>query len=276
MNSAQPPPWHSCDKPTERLRARRGTIGPEANEGLTMSTRGRITGSYGIDAPYVPVAFGLATIAAVVLGVVLSESLWAWWIVALLFLAQLGIYLNTTLRGKFEVWGSILDDLNLTGAERTLDVGCGRGMVVIETARRLTTGHATGIDLWRSKDQSGNDREEARANTKLNEVSGKISLDTGDMAELPYRDNSFDLVTANVAIQNLKERERRRQAIQEILRVTAPGGRIRIVDIQYVGQYRDDLEALGADNTKVSGLGPRAWYGNPFFASELVSTELAS
>jgi hypothetical protein len=40
-----------------------------------------------------------------------------------------------------------------SGEEILLDVGCGRGLMLIGAARRLTTGHAVGIDLWRDEDQ---------------------------------------------------------------------------------------------------------------------------
>ena len=40
-----------------------------------------------------------------------------------------------------------------SGEEILLDVGYGRGLMLIGAARRLTTGHAVGIDLWRDEDQ---------------------------------------------------------------------------------------------------------------------------
>jgi hypothetical protein len=55
-------------------------------------------------------------------------------------------YLHTTLRGKFLVWEQELDRLHVTGSEQVLDLGCGRGMVLIAVARRLTGGRATGVD----------------------------------------------------------------------------------------------------------------------------------
>ncbi len=43
-----------------------------------------------------------------------------------------------------------------TGDENVLDVGCGRGLMLLGAARRLTTGQAVGIDLWRDEDQAEN------------------------------------------------------------------------------------------------------------------------
>jgi hypothetical protein len=53
---------------------------------------------------------------------------------ALFILAILGFYLYATLRGKFVVWAELLDQLNLRGDERILDLGCGRGAVLLMAA----------------------------------------------------------------------------------------------------------------------------------------------
>jgi SAM-dependent methyltransferase len=66
-----------------------------------------------------------------------------------------GFFVHTTRRGKFLVWHDLIDDLRLHGTERILDLGCGRGAVLLSVARRLTTGHAFGIDIWSRTDQGG-------------------------------------------------------------------------------------------------------------------------
>ncbi|KPI00784.1 hypothetical protein OK074_5714 [Actinobacteria bacterium OK074] len=53
-------------------------------------------------------------------------------------LASIGIYLHTTLHGKLHIWRRELDRAGLKGDEQLLDLGCGRGAVLIEAAR----GHA--------------------------------------------------------------------------------------------------------------------------------------
>lgn len=236
-----------------------------------------IKGKYGVDAPYAPALLALAGLVAWVLAwMATGGNRLAWAVVGAFFLAQSAIYLHTTLRGKFRVWESILDHLGLRGDENALDVGCGRGMVLIATARRLPTGTATGIDLWRSQDQSGNDPEVTRANAAANNVAERVNVLTGDMRELPGPSNQYNLVTANVAIQNIKNREERRQAVAEMARVTAPGGRIVIADIQYVRQYAADLEALGLDHVTVRSAGFNGWFGNPFYATRIVEARKPS
>ena len=73
-------------------------------------------------------------------------------------LANAGVYLHTTLRGKLRIWERELDRAGLQGNEQLLDLGCGRGAVLIAAARRLPAGRAVGADLW-TRDQSGNSPE---------------------------------------------------------------------------------------------------------------------
>src|SRR4051812_41058852 len=108
----------------------------------------RRRGSYGIDAPYAPAAIALMTGAVLVIAIIAGEP--RSFVPVLFMLAALGSYLYTTLRGKFVVWAELLDQLKLRGDERILDMGCGRGAVLLMAAQRLTTGRATGVDLWRS------------------------------------------------------------------------------------------------------------------------------
>src|SRR6266545_379531 len=118
--------------------------------------------AYGFDAPAVPV--GLAAAAVVLLGltvvVAVGTAGW-WWLIplayGLFFLLSCASFVYTTRRGKFVVWAGLLSELHLTGRERVVDLGCGRGAVLIMLARLVPRGRAVGVDLWRSLDQSGND-----------------------------------------------------------------------------------------------------------------------
>ncbi len=233
----------------------------------------RIKGSYGVDAPSVPIAFGmLAAVAFVLAALTASNGGWAGWVVvALFFLVQGVIHLHTTCRGKFVIWSRVLDRMKLEGDETTLDVRCGSGMVLVSTALRLPNGRAEGIDRWRSRDQSGNDPKRSRENAAVNGVADRVGIGTADMTSLPMADATFDLVTANLVLRNMKDRELRRTAIAEMFRVAKPGAAILIVDIQYTQNCRDDLTALGAQSVAIRTLGIDGWFGNPLFACKLVS-----
>jgi len=183
----------------------------------------------------------------------------------LFILAILGYYLHGTLRGKFVLWAELLDSLNLRGDERILDMGCGRGAVLLMAAQRLTTGRAVGVDLWRTIDQSGNSAEATQRNAVAEGVADRVVLHTGDMMALPLEDNSFDLVLSSFAVHNISGRAGREKAISEAARVLRPGGRLMIVDVRATGQYQAELARIGMNDVS------RRWLGWRYGIAHLVT-----
>jgi ubiquinone/menaquinone biosynthesis C-methylase UbiE len=226
-------------------------------------------GSYGIDAPYAAAVIGVLIVADVVLAIISGQA--ATFIPVLFLLAIAAIALHTTLRGKFVVWAELLDGLGLRGDERILDLGCGRGAVLLLAARHLTTGRAVGIDLWQRSDQSGNCAEATRRNAVAEGVADRIDVHTGDMRALPFEDGSVDLVVSNLAIHNIPGRSGREKAIDEAARVLRPGGRLLIADIRATREYQSRLVKIGMSDVRRCGLGWRTWWGGPWAATRLVT-----
>ena len=230
-----------------------------------------IAGKYGIDAWYVPALSAAGAIFFIVLTIKQSApSKYIDIAFAIGLTLQVIFYLHTSLRGKFRIWRRLVAQLP-TPPGRVLDVGCGRGMVLITALTAYQHAEGVGLDLWRSRDQTGNDPLTTMENAQLNHVEKRVQLVTESMADMSLPSDSFDAVLANVAIQNIKSRDGRRDAIANIYRVTKPGGQIRIVDIQFIKEYRDDLVALGAIDVKTKWFGMSGWIGNPLYASKLVS-----
>jgi arsenite methyltransferase len=247
-----------------------------------MTTTVRIPGKYGVDAPWVPwLWYGLGALFLVAGIINLFDGFNLWYVVsivyflggALVWIAGGSFYLNSTFRGKFEVWSEVLDRANLTGAENALDIGCGRGAVTVALARRLPKGHVTGIDLWRSIDQSGNSTAATEANLKLNGVEGRVTLETADMTKLPFEDNTFDLATASLSIHNVPSKDGRADAIREAIRVLKPGGTLLIVDISKVTEYRKSLDLLGIHPTADAPAGWRMWWSGPWMSTRILTAE---
>src|SRR2546423_3467832 len=145
---------------------------------MTRQAPTRRHGSYGIDAPY---AFGFIVVMAVtylVRAVVIAANSGRFWpfVPALLMLTFAGFYFHATVRGKFVAWARLLDGLELRGDERVLDLGCGRGAVLLMAAQRLTSGRAVGVDVWRRADQSGNSADATRANAAAEGVADRVEL----------------------------------------------------------------------------------------------------
>jgi SAM-dependent methyltransferase len=235
----------------------------------------RPAGSYGVDAPLVPWLWvGLGAIYAVL--AVLDATVWygpAWSVslvglLAVVFLVCAGLFWHASLRGKYEVWRAGLP--TLAEPARVLDLGCGHGAVSIMVAQQFPDARVTGVDLWRSVDQSGNSPDAAAANAQTNGVADRVAFVTGDMTALPRFEGTFDLITAGLAIHNIQTRERRAVALEQAWGVLAPGGMIVIVDILKVREYPGRLASFGAVDVRVRRLGWRMWWSGPWTASELV------
>ena len=222
---------------------------------------GRVTpwrrGSYGIDAPYAPALLAVLVVFYLVLAIATGRMLY--WLAVPFLMAIEASYLYGTLRGKFVVWAELLDRLRLRGDERILDLGCGRGAVLLMAAQHLTTGRAVGVDLWRTADQSGNSAEATQRNAAAEGVADRVELHTGDLTALPFEDNSFDVVLSSLAIHNISGRAGREKAISEAVRVLRPGGRLVIADIRATRQYQAQLALLGMNDVARRRLGWRSW-----------------
>jgi ubiquinone/menaquinone biosynthesis C-methylase UbiE len=238
---------------------------------MTEKLNPRRRGSYGINAPFWGAVLAITT-AANLVNAVVAGRVFLFLPVAFL-LASTGSFFYSTLRGKFVVWAELLDKLGLRGDERILDMGCGRGAVLLMAAQHLTTGRAIGVDLWRTQDQSGNSTDATRRNARAEGVADRVELQTADMMALPFNDNSFDLVVASLAIHNIKGRACRDKAIDEAVRVLRPGGRLMIADIWATRQYRDRLAEIGMNEVTRRQMGWRFWWGGPWGATQLVTAK---
>lgn len=224
--------------------------------------------SYGVDAPK---AVGLLGLFGIVLlagqfvpnrfpGAAIAHALWP---TSISLLAGCVWMLASSLWLKKRVMRSLLNQRSWRGDETVLDVGCGRGLVTIEAARRVPHGRVHGIDIWQAQDLSGNSPEAIRNNAAIAGVGGRLTIDTGDARDLPYQSDAFDVVTSMTALHNIPTAAGRRQAVTELWRVLRPGGQILIFDIRHAKTYLQHLRDLGAVDTTVAGpillWGPLGW-----------------
>jgi arsenite methyltransferase len=216
---------------------------------------------YGIDAPVVirNLLFG-ATLAAAVAaacsaGIVRAPALRGTAVVmAAVCVVEAGWMVWGSRVGKLRLRDRVLDALALRGDEAVLDVGCGRGLLLVGAARRLPAGRAVGVDLWQAKDLSGNAAERTLANAHAEGVAARVEVHTGDMRTMPFADASFHAAVSNLAIHNLSGAEARAAAVAEIARVVKPGGRVAIADFAGTRLYARTLRRLGWSDVRRSGL----------------------
>ncbi len=168
------------------------------------------------------------------------------------------------------MWALLLAGIGLRGDERVLDLGCGRGAVLLTAAKLVPHGSAVGVDIWRA-DQTGNSMQATWANADAEGVADRVELHTADMTDLGFPDDSFDLVVSNLAIHNLPDNDARRSAIDEAVRVLRPGGHVVVADLGFTRLYADRFRQCGMANVKRQDLGWRAWWGLPFFRTHAVT-----
>jgi SAM-dependent methyltransferase len=132
------------------------------------------------------------------------------------------------------------------GNEMVLDVGTGRGLLMIGAAKHLTSGRSVGIDIWSAKDLSGNRPEATLRNAEVEGVGARVEVKSEDATAMTFADATFDVVLSNLCIHNIPSREGRDKACREIVRVLKPGGTALISDFMRTGEYAGAFRGAGA------------------------------
>jgi arsenite methyltransferase len=156
-------------------------------------------------------------------------------------------------RGKFRHRDRMLKMVDWKGDESVLDVGTGRGLLMIGAAKKLSTGKAVGIDIWSAKDLSGNALQKTVRNAGIEGVRDKVDVQSGDATAMDFPDSSFDVVLSNLCLHNIPTRAARDKACREIVRVLKPGGKAVISDFIRTADYVKAFQAAGAETSR-SGL----------------------
>jgi SAM-dependent methyltransferase len=146
--------------------------------------------------------------------------------------------------GKFRCRDRILDFIEWKGQETVLDVGTGRGLLLIGAAKR-TAGRVVGIDLWRQENLSNNSMENTMANAALEGIADRVEVRNQDAQRMDFADCTFDVVFSNLCLHNIPTPEGRMQACREIARALRPGGVAVISDYTAVGDYERAFAAAG-------------------------------
>lgn len=128
---------------------------------------------------------------------------------------QAELYEQRFVPALFAQWvAPVLDATGVRAGHEVLDVACGTGVVARHAADHVRpTGHVTGLDL----------------NPAMLEVASRlrpeIAWRQGDVAALPFDDDSFDVVTCQAAAMFFPDLVK---ALREMGRVTRPGGAVAV------------------------------------------------
>jgi SAM-dependent methyltransferase len=135
-------------------------------------------------------------------------------------------------------WNAVLEASGVGPGDCVLDVGCGSGDLLVHLDRLGL--EAAGIDPAPGM--------VARARGRLPDSDIRL----GGAEQLPWRDESFDLVISVNALQFAEDTD---DALAELVRVTVTGGSVAIAN--WAGSDHNDLDAIEAAVAESTGEEPR-------------------
>ena len=205
---------------------------------------------YGMDAPYIVRILGVSGMFFCIASLLLFIFLF----IGLLLITLAFLMLYSSKIGKCRQRDKLINSFNIKGDETIIDIGCGKGLLLIAAAKKLISGKAIGIDIWNNLDLSKNNPQTSLLNAKLEGVEDRVEVKTADMRNLPFDEHSVDIIMASMAIHNVKSKIGRQKALLEIHRVLKPGGKIALMDFKYTKEYLTVLKGMGLNNAVRSGL----------------------
>lgn len=115
-----------------------------------------------------------------------------------------------------------------------LDVGCGGGRTIQKLAAAATEGKVCGIDY-----AAGSVAASSRTNAHLI-ASGRVEIERASVSQLPFPNDTFDLVTA---VETQYYWPDMINDMKEILRVLKPGGSLIVIAESYKGSRYAALQS---------------------------------
>jgi len=130
------------------------------------------------------------------------------------------------------------------GAKRILDIGAGSGLLTIALAKAFPGAQITGIDI------SEEMLKMARQNAAAAGFADRVNFLQAPAENLPFKDGYFNLTASNASLHLWKDPPK---VIDEIARVTAPGGHFILWDNYRINPLKPFLRLLG----RVMGMNTR-------------------
>jgi ubiquinone/menaquinone biosynthesis C-methylase UbiE len=132
----------------------------------------------------------------------------------------------------------VLSQLDVQPDDHVLEIGFGPGLGVEQAAERATVGFVAGVDI------SGTMVQQAGRRNVRGILEGRIELQQGTVADLPYEQDTFDRV---FTINSLHHWSDGGKGLREARRVLKPGGLIAIAEQPYGAQSEADIQKRGDD-----------------------------
>jgi SAM-dependent methyltransferase len=107
-------------------------------------------------------------------------------------------------------------------------------------------------------------------NAEVEGVADRVEVRTADITDLPFDNDSVDVIVSSLVVHNIPGAANRAKAISEAARVLRPGGRLVLADIWATRRHVRQLRELGWTDARRRGLGWRMWWG-PGMGTHLVT-----
>lgn len=115
----------------------------------------------------------------------------------------------------------LLDQAGVGPGDSVLDLGAGTGTLAIWLKRRCPEATVTGLDA--------DPHVLARARSKAAGAGCEIDFVEGFSTELPFANDSFDVVLSSLFLHHLMPADKR-STLAEVQRVLKPGGKLHVAD----------------------------------------------
>ena len=119
-----------------------------------------------------------------------------------------------------------------------LDVACAKGIGLVYFVREYEV-HGTGVE------EDPHLIALAEAHVRQEGLATELSFQKASSDDLPFRDETFDVVMGGVGLAASVDP---RQAIQELVRVTRPGGRVVLVQLVWRSAVDEDRRQILSDH----------------------------
>lgn len=155
----------------------------------------------------------------------------------------------------------LVEAADVRAGQRVLDVACGQGNAALAAARRFA--EATGVDYATNLLAQGRERAAAE--------HLPVTFTEGDAEKLPLPDASFDLVLSTVGVMFAPDHQR---AADELVRVTAPGGKIALASWTPTGMIGQLFKTVSTWAPPPAGVKPPTLWGTEEHLAELFGDQV--
>jgi arsenite methyltransferase len=150
--------------------------------------------------------------------------------------------------GGLETTKTLAELCHITGDTYVLDAGCGVGATTCYLARTYGS-RVVGVDISERMVALSGER------AKREGVEGNVEFRVGDVRHLPFDDALFDVVLCESVVAFIEQRQ---QAVDELVRVTGPGGYVGLNEVVWARTPTAEMVEFAERTWEIRAPIPRA------------------